>query len=68
MFLAVTHISGRAGIKLADNKLIRTERAQQADILSFCFSGFAGQSMFLLALAIMTFCDSTFLPQYEDCG
>ena len=68
MFLAVTHISGRAGIKLADNKLIRTERAQQADILSFCFSGFAGQSMFLLALAMMTFWDSTFLPQNEDCG
>ena len=65
MFLAVTHISGRAGIKLADNKLIRTERAQQADILSFCFSGFAGQSMFLLALAMMTFWDSTFLPQNE---
>ncbi|MBJ23565.1 MAG: hypothetical protein CMB64_02730 [Euryarchaeota archaeon] len=68
MFLAVTHISGRAGIKLADNKLIRTERAQQADILSFCFSGFAGQSMFLLALAMMTFWDSTFLPQGAACG
>ena len=68
MFLAVTHISGRAGLKLADNKLIRTERAQQADILSFCFSGFAGQSMFLLALAMMTFWDSSFLPQNESCG
>ncbi len=68
MFLAVTHISGRAGLKLADNKLIRTERAQQADILSFCFSGFAGQSMFLLALAMMTFWDSAFLPQGESCG
>jgi hypothetical protein len=68
MFLAVTHISGRAGLKLADNRLIRTERAQQAEILSFCFSGFAGQSMFLLALAMMTFWDSTFLPQGEACG
>ena len=68
MFLAVTHISGRAGLKLADNKLIRTERAQQADILSFCFSGFAGQSMFLLALALMTFWDSSFLPQGDACG
>ncbi len=68
MFLAVSHISGSAGLKLADNKLIRTERAQQADILSFCFSGFAGQSMFLLALAMMTFWDSSFLPQGESCG
>ncbi len=68
MFLALTHISGRAGLKLADNKLIRTERAQQADILSFCFSGFAGQSMFLLALAMMTFWDSAFLPQGSACG
>ena len=37
-------------------------------MLNFCFTGFAGQSMLLLALAMITFWDSSFLPQGAQCG
>ena len=36
--------------------------------LNFCFTGFAGQSMLLLGLAMITFWDSSFLPQGAACG
>ena len=57
-----------AGIKLADSRLLRAERSQQAKVLNFCFTGFAGQSMLLLGLAMITFWDSSFLPQGAACG
>ena len=68
LFLDVQDVSGRGGIRLADSRLLRAERSQQAKVLNFCFTGFAGQSMLLLALAMITFWDSSFLPQGESCG
>ena len=68
LFLDVQDVSGKGGIKLADSRLLRAERSQQAKVLNFCFTGFAGQSMLLLALAMITFWDSSFLPQGEQCG
>ena len=52
LFLDVQDVSGRGGIRLADSRLLRAERSQQAKVLNFCFTGFAGQSMLLLALAM----------------
>ncbi len=68
LFLDVQDVSGKGGITLADSRLLRAERSQQAKVLNFCFTGFAGQSMLLLALAMITFWDSSFLPQGESCG
>tara|TARA_B100000768_G_scaffold89433_1_gene83935 strand:- start:4547 stop:7099 length:2553 start_codon:yes stop_codon:yes gene_type:complete len=68
LFLNVQDASGRGGIKLADSRLLSAERSQQAKVLNFCFTGFAGQSMLLLALAMITFWDSSFLPQTTQCG
>jgi hypothetical protein len=68
LFLDVQDVSGAGGIKLADSRLLRSERSQQAKVLNFCFTGFAGQSMLLLALGMITFWDSSFLPQNEVCG
>ena len=68
LFLDVSDVSGRGGITLADSRLLRADRGQQARVLNFCFSGFAGQSMLLLALAMITFWDSQFLPQADACG
>ena len=58
MFLDVAEVSGRGGIHITDSRLLRAERSQQARVLNFCFTGFAGQSMLLVALAILTFWDS----------
>ncbi|MDA1168076.1 MAG: hypothetical protein O2866_04250, partial [archaeon] len=68
LFLDVQDVSGRGGMKLADSRLLRAEPSQQAKVLNFCFTGFAGQSMLLLALAMITFWDSSFLPQGASCG
>jgi hypothetical protein len=68
LFLDVQDISGVGGIRLADSRLLRAEPVQQATVLNFCFTGFAGQSMLLLALAMITFWDSSFLPQGAACG
>ena len=68
LFLDIADISGKGGIKLADSRLLRSERNQQANVLNFCFTGFAGQSMLLLALAMLTFWDSQYLPQGAECG
>ena len=68
LFLDVQDVSGVGGIRLADSRLLRAEPIQQANVLNFCFTGFAGQSMLLLALAMITFWDSSFLPQGTACG
>ncbi len=68
LFLDIQDVSGRGGIKLADSRLLRAEISVQAKVLNFCFTGFAGQSMLLLSLAMITFWDSSFLPQGETCG
>jgi len=68
LFLDVADVSGKGGIKLADSRLLRSEKSQQANVLNFCFTGFAGQSMLLLALAMLTFWDSQYLPQGAECG
>ena len=68
LFLDIADVSGRGGIRLADSRLLRSERSQQANVLNFCFTGFAGQSMLLLALAMLTFWDSQYLPQGTQCG
>ena len=68
LFLDIQDISGWGGIRLADSRLLRAEPIQQANVLNFCFTGFAGQSMLLLALAMVTFWDSSFLPQGDACG
>lgn len=68
LFLDVQDVSGAGGIKLADSRLLRAEHSQQAKVLNFCFTGFAGQSMLLLALGMITFWDSSFLPQQAQCG
>ena len=68
LFLDIQDVSGRGGIRLADSRLLRAEPIQQAHVLNFCFTGFAGQSMLLLALAMITFWDSSFLPQGAQCG
>lgn len=68
LFLDVQDFAGRGGIRLADSRLLRAEPVQQATVLNFCFTGFAGQSMLLLALAMVTFWDSTYLPQGAACG
>ncbi len=68
LFLDVQDVSGVGGIRLADSRLLRAEPIQQATVLNFCFTGFAGQSMLLLTLAMITFWDSSFLPQGAACG
>ena len=68
LFLDVADVSGKGGIRLADSRLLRSEKSQQAKVLNFCFTGFAGQSMLLLALAMLTFWDSQYLPQGAECG
>ncbi|MGY8669505.1 MAG: hypothetical protein ACKVJ7_00465 [Candidatus Poseidoniales archaeon] len=68
LFLNISEVSGYGNIKLADSRLIRSEKSQQAKVLNFCFTGFAGLSMLLLALAMLTFWDSTFLPKGGACG
>lgn len=68
LFLDIQDVSGVGGIRLADSRLLRAEPVQQATVLNFCFTGFAGQSMLLLALAMITFWDSSFLPQGAACG
>ena len=68
LFLDIQDVSGFGGIRLADSRLLRAEPVQQANVLNFCFTGFAGQSMLLLALAMITFWDSSFLPQGPSCG
>ena len=68
LFLDIADVSGKGGIRLADSRLLRSERSQQANVLNFCFTGFAGQSMLLLALAMITFWDSSFLPQGSSCS
>ena len=68
LFLDISDVSGYGNIKLADSRLIRSEKSQQAKVLNFCFTGFAGLSMLLLALAMLTFWDSTFLPKGSACG
>jgi hypothetical protein len=68
LFLDIADISGKGGIRLADSRLLRSEKSQQASVLNFCFTGFAGQSMLLLALAMLTFWDSQYLPQGQQCG
>ena len=68
LFLDIQYVSGWGGIRLADSRLLRAEPMQQANVLNFCFTGFAGQSMLLLALAMVTFWDSSFLPQGAACG
>ena len=68
LFLDIADVSGKGGIRLADSRLLRSEMSQQANVLNFCFTGFAGQSMLLLALAMLTFWDSQYLPQGVQCG
>lgn len=68
LFLDIQDVSGVGGIRLVDSRLLRAEPIQQATVLNFCFTGFAGQSMLLLALAMITFWDSSFLPQGAACG
>ena len=68
LFLGISDICGKGGIKVAESRMLRAEKRQQANVLNFCFSAFAGQSMFLLFLALITFWDSTFLPQGAACG
>ena len=68
LFLGLGDIAGKGGIRIADPRLLRADRPEQAKVLNFCFSAFAGQSMLLLMLAMITFWDSTFLPQGEQCG
>lgn len=68
MFLDLAEVSGRGGIRITDSRLIRAERSQQAKVLNFCFTGFAGQSMLLVALAALTFWDSVNLPSGASCG
>ena len=68
LFLDIADVSGKGGIRLADSRLLRSEKSQQANVLNFCFTGFAGQSMLLLALAMLTFWDSQYLPQGQQCG
>ena len=68
LFLGISDIGGRGGIKVAESRMLRAEKRQQAKVLNFCFSAFAGQSIFLLFLALITFWDSTFLPQGAACG
>jgi hypothetical protein len=68
MFLDIADVSGKGGIRLADSRLLKSEKSQQAKVLNFCFTGFAGQSMLLLALAMLTFWDSQYLPQGAECG
>ena len=36
LFLDVQDVSGRGGIRLADSRLLRAERSQQAKVLNFC--------------------------------
>jgi hypothetical protein len=68
MFLDLAEVSGRGGIRITDSRLLRAERSQQAKVLNFCFTGFAGQSMLLVALAALTFWDSINLPSGQACG
>ena len=68
LFLDIADVSGKGGIRLGDSRLLRSEKNQQANVLNFCFTGFAGQSMLLLALAMLTFWDSQYLPQGAECG
>ena len=68
MFLDLAEVSGRGGIRITDSRLLRAERSQQAKVLNFCFTGFAGQSMLLVALAALTFWDSINLPSGAACG
>jgi hypothetical protein len=68
LFLGLFKIAGKGGIQLADQRLLRADTSQQAKVLNFCFTGFAGQSMLLFVLALITFWDSAFLPQGSECG
>lgn len=68
LFLGLGDIAGKGGIKIADPRLLRADRPEQAKVLNFCFTGFAGQSMLLMMLAMITFWDSTFLPGGSQCG
>ncbi len=68
LFLGVSDAGGRGGIKVAESRLLRSEKRHQARVLNFCFSAFAGQSIFLLFLALITFWDSSFLPGGATCG
>lgn len=68
LFLGVHETFGTGGIRLTDPRLLRAEPSQQAKLLNFCFSGFAGQSMLLLALGMMTFWDAAPIPDPERCG
>jgi hypothetical protein len=68
LFLGLFKIAGKGGLQLADQRLLRADPTQQAKVLNFCFSGFAGQSMLLFVLAMITFWDSAYLPQGSECG
>ncbi len=68
LFLGISDVGGKGGIRVAESRLLRSEKRQQARVLNFCFSAFAGQSIFLLFLAMITFWDSSFLPHGAGCG
>ena len=64
----VQDVSLKGGITLADNRLLKTERSQQAKVLNFCFTGFCRTVDAIAGIAMITFWDSSFFAKGAACG
>ena len=67
LFLDIQDISGWGGIRLADSRLLRAEPIQQANVLNFCFTGFAVNPCSCWPWR-WSLSGIPFLPQGDACG
>ncbi len=66
MFLGVGKIGGTGSFAIAEPRALRAERSLQGQVLNFCFSGFAGYTVLLMTVTILSKF-SGILPSVTSC-
>jgi hypothetical protein len=66
LFLGISQIAGRGGLALADSRSLRTDPRQQARVISYCYTGFAGYTVLLLIISMFSRFNQ-FMPDPAAC-
>ncbi len=67
LFLGISQIAGRGGLALADARSLRTDARQQARVISYCYTGFAGYTVLLLIISMFSRFNQ-FMPNPAACS
>ena len=67
LFLGISQIAGRGGLALADSRSLRTDSRQQARVISYCYTGFAGYTVLLLIISMFSRFNQ-FMPNPAACS